>query len=214
MLNADLTVSMVNVTPAETCESSLPCVSVVSSQSPAVGAQSIGDVIRDISQGVCKAEDLNASTRQECVLALSMDGLSNDEIASLLRISGRTVTRDRKAARKTHALKPDRELGDELLGELQSYVLTSVRRLSRLCNDATAPHAVRVRADEAIGRIYQRFVDQVRRFSYASTGSRRLELQAKQEQMKTAPPVAPSQSQEERFMAALKQLAFGAGAFK
>ncbi len=145
----------------------------------------IGQVIRDLSNGLRNPEDLDAWTRQECVLQLSLEGFNNEEIACVLRISERTVTRDRKAVRKAHALKPDCELGDELLGEFQEHMFGSVRRLTRLCNDSTTPPAVRVRADEAIGRIYQRFTEQVRRFAYAQDGSERLANQ----QMEQLPAV-------------------------
>jgi hypothetical protein len=135
---------------------------------------SINAIIRAISDGVRKAQDLDPETRQDCVLALSIDGFTNEEVACLLRVSERTVTRDRKAAWKRHGLRPDRLLGDELLGEFQMHVQASLRRLSRLCNDRETAPMVRVRADEAIGRIYQRFADLVRRFSYAQDGSQRL----------------------------------------
>jgi len=218
MLNADFSVVSVDVSPDRrvgTAHHDSPCTSIpvggahptatAAPQPPQSDPPAIGDVIRDISNGVRKAEDLDASTRQECVLQLSLDGFSNEEIACLLRVSERTVTRDRQAVRKTHALKPDCELGDELLGEFQAHVMTSIRRLTRLCNDPTMPPAVRVRADEAIGRIYQRFTEQVRRFSYAQDGSQRLAIQSEQE--KPVEKLPENAGFEERLEALSRRLA-------
>lgn len=194
-----LSASSIDVTPPES-----PVPAVATAQ-PVADPPAIGVVIRDISNGLRKAEDLDMRTRQECVVSLSHDGFSNEDIACVLRVSERTVRRDRSAARKADALKPDCELGDEILGEFQGYVMSSIRRLSRMCNDPTTPPAVRVRADEAIARIYQRFAEMVRRYSYAQDGAERLAQQMEQQRPQEVLP--ENASYEERILAFTRQMA-------
>lgn len=166
----------------------------------------IMDLVRDISNDVRNAKDLDPVTRQECVLALSLDGFTNEDIACLLRISERTVSRDRKAARKLNALQPDCSLGDELLGELQEYAMTSIRRLTKMCSDTSTPPAVRLRADEAIARIYGRFVDQVRRFSYAQDGMERLARQSEEREQAKEEELPPDASYERRLQFGIRRM--------
>lgn len=62
---------------------------------------------------------------------LTTDGFSSSEIGSLLKMSERTVRRDRSAARKDDAIAPDIYLGDELLGEYHRLTMASIQRLIR-----------------------------------------------------------------------------------
>ena len=112
--------------------------------------------------------------RQQCVGHLTLEGFTSGEIAQLMRISERTVRRDRAAVRQTDALAPARSLGDELLGEFQRLTLASVQRLTRLARDPEAPHYARMWAEESIVRIYQRFIDTAHRLRYIEDGRARL----------------------------------------
>ncbi len=113
-------------------------------------------------------------TRQRCVDHLTHEGFSTTEIAELMKISVRTVRRDRSAIRKDHALTPDLALGDELLGEFQRLILASIQRLVRLAHDVNTPPFARLWAEEAIVRNYQRLIDTAHRMNYLADGSRRL----------------------------------------
>ena len=126
------------------------------------------------------------------------EGYTGAEMASLLRMAERTVQRDRAELRSRDALNPDRKLGDELLGELQRLTLASVQRLTRLARDQdprTPPYA-RLWAEDAISKVYTRFLDATRRLSYLEDGHSRLT-----HQRNTSP-----QTDEERFQAKLARM--------
>lgn len=132
------------------------------------------DIVQRIHSGQLAADSITLQQRQQCVSYLSLEGFTVGEIASLLHVSERTVKRDRQAVRQAEALTPGLSLGDELLGEYQRQTLSSIQRLTRMINDKSNPAFARLWAEEAINRIYQRFVDCVHRLGYLDDGQARL----------------------------------------
>lgn len=140
-------------------------------------SDSIAELIRQIHEGLIDAASLSAAKRRACVSYLTFQGLTTAEIAHVLCISDRSVQRDRLAARRADALRPDMQLGDELLGEFQQLTLGSIQRLIRLSNDTSAPPYARMWAEEAMVRNYQRFLDAAAKHRYFNDGSLRLQRQ-------------------------------------
>ena len=132
-------------------------------------------VIKQLHSGQRDAETLPTDVRQRCVGHLTLEGFTTIEIAQLMRISERTVRRDRAAVRQDDALAPDAHLGDELLGEFQKMCMGAVQRLVRLAQETQNPAYARLWAEEAIVRIYQRLIDTVHRLHYFEDGKGRLE---------------------------------------
>ena len=146
-------------------------------QPPARCALSVHDLIQELSAGRRSADDLLPAQRRLCVDHLTDEGFTNTDIARVLRVSARTVTRDRLAARRDHAVQPDCYLGDELLGEYERLTLVGIARLTRLTRDSDTPAYARLWAEEAIHKMYQRFIDTAHRLKYLATGSSRLQQQ-------------------------------------
>ena len=135
----------------------------------------ISEVIQQIHARQVDANDLPNDVRQQCVGHLTLEGFTNSEIAQLMRICERTVTRDRNAVRHAGALVPDRTLGDQLLGELERICMSSVQRLTRLAQDTNNPPYARLWSEEAIVRIHQRLIDTAHRLHYFEDGKARLQ---------------------------------------
>jgi len=138
------------------------------------GAAPIIEIVRRLQEGALVPADLDPALRRQCVMHLTVLGFSTSEIAELLTIADRTVRRDRAAIRREEALEPSPTLGDELLGEFQRLALASVQRLTRMAADHSTPAYARLWAEDAIARIYQRFLETVRRLGYLQTGALRL----------------------------------------
>ena len=132
------------------------------------------ELVEDIKSGKLRAAELDAQTRCLCVAHMTGEGYGNGQIAEALGISERTIQRDRELLRKAHARPPHPALGDEVLGELERLAAASVARLTRLARDAASPPYVRLWAEDAIIRNYQRFVETARRMEYLESGSRRI----------------------------------------
>jgi DNA-binding CsgD family transcriptional regulator len=141
--------------------------------------RSIPEIIRLIDEGRLAAASLPATARQRCVHYLTLEGFTNWEIAQLLKIADRTVRRDRAANRRDHAVAPERYLGDELLGEFQQFTLASIQRLTRMTRDTSAPPYARLWAEDAISRVYARFLNSARQLNYLENGTVRLKRSIK-----------------------------------
>jgi hypothetical protein len=132
------------------------------------------EIVQRIHAGQLAADAITAEQRQQCVSHLALEGFATGEIAALLRVSERTIQRDRLAVRRAEALAPGLSLGDELLGEYQRQTLTSIQRLTRMIHDHSNPAYARLWAEEAINRIYQRFLNCVHQLQYLESGQSRL----------------------------------------
>ncbi len=137
-------------------------------------ATPVDELVRQIHAGQVPVARLPVEVRRRCVRQLTCDGYSTVEIAHLLHMGESSVRRDRATIRKDEALAPGRKLGDELLGEFQRIALASVQRLTRLANTPDAPPFARLWAEESMNRIYQRFIETVKRLDYLETGTGRL----------------------------------------
>lgn len=161
------------------------------------------DMVDGVRIGTVKADDLSSDQRQACVEYLTEEGHTNREIAQLIEVHERTIRRDRRALRKSLAVKPDPGLGDEWVGELERLTSEAVQRLTKLARDPATPPSVRLSAEEAATRTYQRFVETARRMGYAETGSKRL----REEQINSKTRMQEIREQAREFqMEALKSL--------
>ncbi len=133
-------------------------------------ADSVMQLVHRLHARQLDAAELSADMRRECIFHLTEEGLSNEDIGALMRISRRTVTRDRAALRAQGAVSPNLLLGDQMLGELERLTTSSVQRLTRTARDPEAPPQVRVWAEEAIVRTYQRLIETARRMRYLEDG--------------------------------------------
>jgi hypothetical protein len=154
--------------------SATPNAEIASAESTETPFQTIAELVHKIHEGLIRPEDITMEERQRCVAYLFGEGLSTNEVCSLMRISERTARRDRLAARREAAIAPDAELGDELLGEFQQLTLGSIQRLIRLARDEKTPPYARMWIEEAMIRNYQRFIDTAARLQYFRHGTRRL----------------------------------------
>ena len=134
----------------------------------------IDATIRRIHAGELAALDLPIELRHQCVAHLTMQGFSSTDVGAVLNMNERTVRRDREAIRRAEAIDPNATLGDDLLGEYQRFLHAGIQRLTRRANDQSEPPYVRLWAEEAITRMYQKFIDTVHKLNYLSDGRARI----------------------------------------
>lgn len=155
-------------------------------------------LLQGLSSGEVRGRGLTHLERRACVRQLVADGFTSDQMVTLLGVSERTITRDRKEVNQELAVQPDRRLGDELLGEYQSLVRSSIGRLTRLSRDSEEPAYARMWAEEAILRSYYRFMEMARKLNYLQSGEERLQAAAAAEVEAEMAAMSP----EERLAAA------------
>lgn len=140
---------------------------------------SITELVRRITDGTVAIDAVPVNLRRACVAHLTIEGFSSTEIASLLKMSDRTVQRDRAAARKDYAIAPDLYLGDELLGEYHRLTMASIQRLTRLARDCDTPPYARLWAEESISRCYNRLLEIAQKLRYVEDGGERMRYHTK-----------------------------------
>lgn len=139
------------------------------------------DIIRQLSRGTLRAEQLSVEMRQQCVAHMTDEGFSSPEIGDVLHISGRTVRRDRAAIRKANAIQPNIRLGDEWLGEMQRLTHNAIQRLTRLANQPDANQYTKLWSNEAITRMYERMMKMANAMEFTQGGRGRLRKQNEKE---------------------------------
>lgn len=104
-------------------------------------------LIRDLRSGAVSGNNLSTGDRQRCVEHLIAEGLSSAEIADILKVTERTVYRDKKQIRSANALHPDPGFIPERVGELVRHAESTVNRVLRLARERETPPAVRMECE-------------------------------------------------------------------
>ena len=139
-------------------------------------------LVRDVRLGRIAGANLSPEERRACVGYFTAEGLTVPEIAVTMRVSDRTIHRDRRAIRRANALKPSQALGDELVSELRAQADSAIARLRRAVRDTgdgrVTPH-MRMRAEINAFRIHRDLVALLAKLQYIPTGQERLEADAR-----------------------------------
>ena len=117
-------------------------------------------IIRGLQNGTVSPKSLSIDDRRACVEHLTGEGYSIVEIAEILRVSERTIARDRKAIQEANAIERDPELADQLVGRLGREVDLAINHMRRVAREKETPASVKVDAEH---RCYQIFSDYVQR---------------------------------------------------
>lgn len=131
-------------------------------------------LIAAIKAGEISGSGLRIEDRQRCVEYLSVEGFSAAEIAEILGIADRTVSRDRVAIRERLALDPDPALARQIVGQFVLRAEESAGRLRRLSRDRETPAAVKVDAERSAWGVVRDSVQVMQRLGYLPTAPQRI----------------------------------------
>jgi len=135
------------------------------------GGPSVLDLIRGIRSGDAAPGGLDKDSRRACVEHLTVEGYSAVEIAEILRVTDRTVRRDREAIRAAHAVQQDPRLVEEMVGRLVQRADTAVERISRAVRGKEVKPVDRIEAELACWRILRELVESLQRLGYLPTAA-------------------------------------------
>ena len=130
---------------------------------------SVLTVIRSIHSGTLEPKSLGVEARQRCVEHLTGEGYSIVEIAEVLKVSERTIARDRAAIRQANALTRDPALVGQMAGELLAQAETAISRIRRVTRERATPAAVRVDGEKACWTITRDLVQRLQSLGYLPT---------------------------------------------
>ena len=123
-------------------------------------------LIRQVQSGILSPGDLSAEDRRLCVAQLTSEGVSISEAAEVLKVSERTIARDRKAIRQSNALQQDPKLIEEMVGRVVMEADTVVSHLRRVARDKKASASDRISAERGVWEVTRQFTQLLQGLGY------------------------------------------------
>ena len=117
------------------------------SKAPEESGRGVLRTIREIKAGTLKPKLLSPEDRRACVGHVYSEGLSVPQTAEFLKVSERTITRDRKVLQEEGAIDRDPRLAGVVAGQLILEADSCRQHIRRTTRDKNAPHAVRVEGE-------------------------------------------------------------------
>ena len=165
------------------------------------GGPSVLDLIRGIRSGDVAPGGLDKDSRRACVEHLTVEGYSAVEIAEILRVTDRTVRRDREAIRAAHAVQQDPRLVEEMVGRLVQQANVSVEHVSRAVRGKDVKPTDRIEAELACWRIVKELVESLQRLGYLPAAAVQVRGDLRHSFSVELPSVADLQAEAERLEA-------------
>lgn len=103
------------------------------------------------------------------------DGYSTADMAQILKVSDRSIERDKKAIREASAIAADPQLVEQMVGRLVLEADLSVQRIRKAVRERDTPHAVKVDAEYRCFQIVNDLAMSLQRLGYLPTATARLQ---------------------------------------
>jgi hypothetical protein len=129
-----------------------PDITLTSSTEVAEDGPSVIRLIQSLQRGEVTGKSLSPTDRRKVVEHLNNEGCSVGEMAEVLKVSDRTILRDRKEIQASYALQNDQQTVAQMIGRLVQTAEVAVQRLRKIARDKSTPPAVAV---DATHRTYQ-----------------------------------------------------------
>lgn len=126
------------------------------------------DLIEQIKGQRLAPHSMSKRERRACVAYLTREGLSAAEVAKVLKMSDRTVSRYREKIRRSEALKSDPNFSAELAGTIYQALLQSTDRLRRYGRDKDASVSERIEAERVLIVSLDRISARLQTMGYAT----------------------------------------------
>jgi len=156
-------------------------------QSKKSNSDSCTTILRKLKSGEFSDNKLTPPQRRPVVEWLLLQGMTNHEIADLIGMSEKTISRDRQEIRRDNAMAPSPRLVAEFMGEYRVQLDASVSRLRRIERDPASSPTVRVDAAKEAVNLLDRFVARLHSLGYHEAApSRNHDAQSIAEVLKVA----------------------------
>lgn len=131
-------------------------------------------LVRDLQSGKISASSLSTEARQVCVEYLGNEGYSVGEIAEVLKISIRTIHRDRDQIKAAHAVGFTPDIAEQQVGQLVQHADQAVQRLRRIAREKDCPHAARVEAVRGTWTVVKELTELLQHLGYLPTAAHQI----------------------------------------
>jgi len=132
-------------------------------------------LLQKIQAGTVDPKCIRPAERRPIVSYLMADGYSTTDMAQILKVSDRSIERDKKAIREANALAADPELIEQMVGRLVCEAELSVQRIRKAARDKNTPQAVKVDAEHRCYQIVSDMIVSLQRLGYLPMATARLQ---------------------------------------
>jgi len=135
------------------------------------------DILQGIKAGTIDPTSLVRKQRKLLVPFLMAEGQSTAEIAHLLKVSDRTIERDKNAIRRKNAISRDPELANVIAGRLVDEAQTCIQRIRKVERDSDCPPAARIEGEKGCFQIINSLAERLQSMGYLPTAAKKLEAE-------------------------------------
>ena len=132
-------------------------------------------LLQKIQSGTLDPKLVRPIERRILVGFLMSDGYSATEIAQILKVSDRSVERDKKVIREENAIAPDPKLVEQMVGRLVFEAELSIQRIRKTTRDKDAPASVKIDAEHRCYQIVHDMVLSLQRLGYLPIATQRMQ---------------------------------------
>lgn len=133
------------------------------------------DLLKKIQAGSVDPKSISKNDRQQLVVVLMTDGLSNAEMAQLLCVADRTIERDKKSIRVANAIAKDPELLGQSVGRLSTEAEAAIQNIRGAIRGKGVPVSARVDGNHRCFQIVSDFVKSLQSLGYLPTATKKVE---------------------------------------
>jgi transposase len=127
------------------------------------------EILQNIKSGSTDPASLSPAQRKLIVMLLMAEGQSTAEIAHLLKVSDRTIERDKQAVRKENALVQDPEYAGVMAGRLVDEAQVCIQRMRKFQRDPNCPPATKIEAEKNSFQILNSLAERLQSLGFLPT---------------------------------------------
>jgi hypothetical protein len=132
-------------------------------------------LIQGLQSGSIDAKSISIPDRRQLVAVLLADGYTTVDIAQIMKVSDRSIERDKLAIRQSNAVSRDPKLIPQMVGRLVSEAELSVERIRKATRDKGVPAAVKVDAEHRCYQVVSDLIQSMQRLGYLPTAAQKVE---------------------------------------
>ena len=132
-------------------------------------------LLQRIQNGSVDPKGIGPAERRQLVVYLMADGYSTADIAQILRVSDRSIERDKKKIREQNALVREPALVGQMVGRLYSEAELTSQRIRKVTRDKRVSASVKVDAEHRCYQIFSDLVQRLQSLGYLPIASQKIQ---------------------------------------
>ena len=132
-------------------------------------------LLQKIQAGAVDPKCIRPAERRLIVSYLMSDGYCTADMAQILKVSDRSIERDKKAIREANILAAEPELVEQIAGRLVCEANLSIQRIRKATRDKKTKTAVKIDAEHRCYQIVSDMICSLQRLGYLPIATARLQ---------------------------------------